>query len=76
MSNPFGNNPPNYISKVDGSLHQTLVENSYDAGRRERCGPVCTLVAILYGVIGILFFGGILAFIVHVWFNEHPDWVW
>jgi hypothetical protein len=78
VSNLFGNNPPNSISAVDGSLHQTLLEkDSYDAGRRrERCGPVCTFVAILYGVIGILFFGGILAFIVHVWFNEHPDWVW
>jgi hypothetical protein len=78
VSNLFGKNPPNYISTVDGSLHRTLVEkDSYDAGRRrEHCGPVCTLVAILYGVIGILFFGGILAFIVHVWFNEHPQWVW
>jgi hypothetical protein len=38
--------------------------------------PVCTFVAILYGVIGILFFGGIFAFIVHVWFGEHPHWVW
>jgi hypothetical protein len=38
--------------------------------------PVCTFVAILYGVIGILFYGGMLAFIVHVWFSEHPHWVW
>jgi hypothetical protein len=78
VSNLFGNNPPNYISTVDGSFHRTLVEkDSYDAGRRrERCGPVCTFVAILYGAIGILFFGGVLAFIVHVWFGEHPHWVW
>jgi hypothetical protein len=78
VSNLFGNNPPSYISTVDGSFHRTLVEkDSYDAGRRrERCGPVCTFVAILYGVLGILFFGGVLAFIVHVWFGEHPLWVW
>jgi hypothetical protein len=78
VSNLFSNNPPNYISTVDGSVHRTPVEkDSYDAGRgREPCGPVCTFVAILYGVIGILFFGGVLAFIVHVWFSEHPQWVW
>jgi len=78
VSNLFSNNPPNYISTVDGSVHRTPVEkDSYDAGRgREPCGPVCTFVAILYGVIGILFFGGALAFIVHVWFSEHPQWVW
>ncbi len=78
MSNLFSNNPPNCISTVDRSFHRTLVEkDSYDAGRRrEQCGPVCTFVAILYGVIGILFYGGMLAFIVHVWFSEHPHWVW
>jgi len=78
VSNSFGNNPPKYISTVDGSFHRTLVEkDSHDAGRRrEQCGPVCTLVAILFGVIGILFFGGVLAFILHVWFSEHPPWVW
>ena len=78
MSNPFGNNPPSYIPAVDSSFPRTLVEkDSYDAGRRrEQCGPVCTLVAILFGVIGILLFGGALAFILHVWFSEHPQWVW
>ena len=78
MSNLFGNNPPNYIPTVDGSSHRTLVEkDSSDAERRrEQCGPVCTAVAILFGVIGILFFGAILTFIVHVWFGEHPHWVW
>ena len=78
MSNPLGNNPANHIPTVDGSFHRTLVEKGpYDAGgRREQCGPVCTTVAILFGVIGILFFGGVLAFIVHVWFGEHPHWVW
>ena len=78
MSNLFGNNPPNSISTVDGSFHRTLVDkDSNDAGmRREQCGPVCSFVAILFGVIGILFFGGVLAFVVHVWFNEHPHWAW
>jgi predicted GNAT family acetyltransferase len=78
VSNSFGNTPPNHISTVGSGFHRTLVEkDSRDAGRRrEQCGPVCTFVAILFGVIGILFFGGILAFIVHVWFSEHPNWVW
>jgi hypothetical protein len=78
VSNLSGNNPPNYISTVDGSFQPTLVEKGpYNAGmRREQCGPVCTSVAILFGVLGILFFGGVLAFIVHVWFSEHPHWAW
>jgi hypothetical protein len=78
VSNSLGNNPPSYIPTVDGSFHRTLAENGpYDAGRRrEQCGPVCTTVAILFGVIGILFFGGALAFIVQVWFSEHPHWAW
>ena len=77
MSDLFRNNSPN-VSTVDGSFHRTLGErDSYDASRRrEQCGPVCTLVAILFGVIGILFFGAVLAFIVHVWFAERSHWVW
>lgn len=78
MSNLFGNNPPNYTPTVDASFHRTLVEkDSHDAARRrEPCGPVCTAVAILYGILGILFFGGVLAFVVYVWSSEHPNWVW
>ncbi len=78
MSNLIGNNPPHYIPAVDGAFRGTLVEkHSNDAARRrEQCGPVCTFVAILFGAIGILFFGGVLVFVVHVWFNEHPLWVW
>lgn len=78
MSNLSANNPHNNVATVDSSFHRTLVEkNSYDAARRrEQCGPVCTFVAILFGVIGLLFFAGVLAFIVHIWFSEHPHWVW
>ncbi len=78
MSNLSGSNPHNYVSTVDGSFHPTQAEKDfYHAGRRsERCGPVCTFAAILFGVIGILLFGGALAFVVDVWFSEHPHWVW
>lgn len=78
MSNPFRSNSPNYISTVNGSFDRTLAErDAYNArSRKEQCGPVCTAVAILFGVIGVLFFSAVLAFIVHIWFNEHPAWVW
>lgn len=78
MSNLFRSNSSHSISTVGGSFHPTLGETDsyYTTKSKEQCGPVCTFVAILFGVIGIIFFGAVLAFVVHVWFNAHPDWVW